>query len=107
MLPRQVIAVWGMKCVDYDFKFEKHLARSLKANKPSPPGSAKKRKTVVENSDDFVSGGEDVEKEGNSESDDSPTKRQRLAKGKAKLMKYDWTGARIQGDSEDEDYKPT
>jgi hypothetical protein len=28
-----VIAVWGMKCVGYDFKFEKHLARSLRMMK--------------------------------------------------------------------------
>jgi hypothetical protein len=28
-----------------------------------------------------------------------------VAKGKAKLMKYDWSDVRFQGNSEDDDYK--
>jgi len=97
--------------VGYDFKFEKHLARSLKAInkaiKPSPSGSAKKRKTVTRNDDDAMSEDRDEGKGGNSESDDTPSKRQRIAKGKAKLIKYDWSDVIVQGDSEDEDYKPS
>ena len=109
----QVIAVWGMKCVDYDFKFERHLARSLKTIKPSSSGSARKRKVAVGNvvgngDNDVMSEDEDVEKGEGPDSDDSPSKRRRTAKGRAKqVMKYDWSDARIPGDSEDEDYKPT
>jgi hypothetical protein len=34
-------------------------------------------------------------------------KRQRIAKGKVELVKYDWSDVRLQGgDSKDEDYKP-
>jgi len=100
----QVIAVWGMRCVGYDFKFEKHLARSLKAIKTPSLGSAKKRKAITK--DDNTSEGGD-EQGGDSESGSStPSKRPRLVKGKAKLVKYDWSGAKFQGDSEDEDYKP-
>ena len=105
----QVIAVWGMKCVGYDFKFEKHLARLLKVIKPSSSlsGSAKKRMAVTRDSDDMGEG-EDEEKGEDSEPDSSsPAKRQRIAKGKAKLVKYDWSGAKFKDDSEDEDYKPT
>ena len=103
----QVVTVWGMKCVGYDFKFEKHLARSLKAIKPSSSGSTKKRKAAVRD-DDAMSDGEDEEKGEDSESSDSsPSKRPRIAKGKAKSIRYDWSGAKFQGDSEDEDYKPT
>jgi len=92
--------------VGYDFKFEKHLARSLKATKPSPSGSAKKRKAVTE--DDGMSEGEDKQEGEDSESGGStPSRRQRLAKGKAKLVRYDWSDAKFQGDSQDEDYKPT
>ena len=97
-----------MKCVGYDFKFEKHLARSLRTMKPSSPlsESANKRKAIAWDND-AKSEDEDEEKGGDSESDDpSPPKRQRVAKGKAKLVKYDWSDARFQGDSEDEDYKP-
>lgn len=107
-LPK-VIAVWGMKCVDYDFKFEKHLARSLKTAKSSSSlsGSAKKRKAVIRE-DDAMDEAEDEERGEDSGSDEpSPSKRQRIAKGKAKLMKYDWSGAKFEGDSEDGDYKPT
>lgn len=105
----QVIAVWGMKCVGYDFKFEKHLARSLKDFKTKPSstsGAAKKRKAAakgkvvgaVEDED------EDEGEESESEDSSSPSKRQRIAKGKAKLVKYDWSDARFGGESEDEDY---
>jgi len=92
--------------VGYDFKFEKHLARSMRAIKPSSSSeSAGKRKAVTWN-DGAMS--EDEGKGEDSESDgSSPPKRQRIAKGKAKLVKYDWSGARFQGDSEDDDYKPT
>jgi len=107
----QVIAVWGMKCVGYDFKFEKNLGRSLKAIKPSSSssGSAKKRKAVAkDDDDDDMNEEEDEEKGPDSEAEDSsPSKRQRIAKGKAKLVKYDWSDARFTGDSEDEDYNPT
>lgn len=97
-----------MKCVGYDFKFEKHLARSMRAIRPSSPSeSAGKRKAVTWN-DDVMSEGEGEGKGEDSESDgSSPPKRQRTAKGKAKLVKYDWSDARFQDDSEDEDYKPT
>jgi len=97
-----------MKCVGYDFKFEKHLARSVRAIKPSSSSeSAGKRKTVTWN-DDVMNEDEDEGKGEDSASDGSPPpKRQRIAKGKAKLVKYDWSDARFQGDSEDEDYKPT
>ena len=91
----------------YDFKFEEHLARSLKAIKPSSSGSAKKRKAVTRNDDDTTSEGGDEGKGENSELNDTPSKRQRIAKGKAKLIKYDWSDARVQGDSEDEDYMPS
>ena len=98
-----------MKCVDYDFKFEKHLARSLKTFKPKPSstsGATKKRKAAAK--DCAVNGveDEDGEEEESESEDSSPSKRQRVAKGKAKLVKYDWSDARIQGESEDEDYKP-
>lgn len=105
----QVIAVWGMKCVGYDFKFEKHLARSLRTKKPSSslPKSTKKRKATTRGGN-TTSEGEDEKEEDDSESDNSsPSKRQRIAKGKAKLVKYDWSDAMFPGDSEDEDYKPT
>jgi hypothetical protein len=97
-----------MKCVGYDFKFEKHLARSLRTMKSSSSlsESANKRKTITRN-DDVMSEDEDEGKGEDSESSGSaPPKRQRIAKGKAKLVKYDWSDARFQGDSEDEDYKP-
>ena len=104
----QVIAIWGMKCVGYDYKFEKHLARSLKAIKPLSSESTKKRKVVFSDDHNTGSGDDDENKVEDSESDGSlPSKRQRIAKGKAKLVKYDWSGARFEGDSEDEDYKPT
>lgn len=91
----------------YDFKFEDHLARSLKAIKRSSSGSAKKRKAVTGNDDDAMSEGGDEEKGEDSELDDTPSKRQRIAKGKAKLIKYDWSDVKVQGDSEDEDYTPS
>ena len=96
-----------MKCVGYDFKFEKHLAHSLEAIKPSSSGSAKKRKAITRNDDDAMSQDGDGEKEGGSELNGTPSKRQRIAKGKAKLIKYDWSDARVQDDSGDEDYKPS
>lgn len=104
----QVIAVWGMKCVGYDFKFEKHLARSLKTIKPSSSssGSAKKRTAIARDDDDMSEGDDDEKGEESEQNSPSPAKRQRIAKGKAKLVKYDWSDARFQGDSEDEDYNP-
>jgi len=96
-----------MKCVGYDLKFEKHLARSLKAIKPSSSGSAKKRKVITGNDDDAMSEGGDEEKGEESELDYTPSKRQRIAKGKAKLIKYDWSGIMVHGDSKDEDYTPS
>ena len=105
----QVITVWGMKCVGYDFKFEKHLARSLKTIKPlsSLSGSAKKRTAVARDDDDMSEGDDDENGEGSEPDSSPPAKRQRIAKGKAKLVKYDWSDARFKGDSEDEDYSPT
>ena len=97
-----------MKCVGYDLKFEKHLTRSLRAIKPSSSlsESANKRKAVTRDDDAMSEGDDEGEGEDSESSDSSPPKRQRIAKGKAKLVKYDWSGARFQGDSEDEDYKP-
>lgn len=103
----EVIAVWGMKCVGYDYKFEKHLARSIKNIKPSSSGTAKKRKGAERN-DDPVSEDED-EGKGAYYSDldgPSPSTRSRIAKGKAKRVRYDWSGAKYHDDSHDEDYKP-
>jgi len=51
----QVIALWGMKCVGYDFTFEKHLANSIREIKPQ---GASKRKAVASD-DDAVSEGKD------------------------------------------------
>lgn len=96
-----------MKCVGYDYKFEKHLAHSLKEKKPSLSGSAKRRKVITKDGNDAVSVGGDEEQDEDFDSDDSPSKRQRTAKGKAKLVKYDWSDARVEGDSEDEDYSPS
>jgi len=94
--------------VGYEFDFEKHLARSLKAIKPSPSGSAKKRKALTgnDNDEDAVSEGGDEENGEDSELDDTPSKRQRIAKGKAKLIKYDWSDVMVHNDSEDKDYAP-
>lgn len=98
----QIIAVWGMRCVGYDYKFEKHLARSLKGIKPTSSGLPRKRKAPAVDSED-----EGGDKEPDSESEDtSPSKRQRAAKGKAKSVKYDWSGATHSSDSQDEDYRP-
>jgi hypothetical protein len=104
----QVVTVWGMKCVGYDYKFEKHLARSLKMVKSFLSRSGKKRKAATrDKDDDAMSKGEGEEKEEDSQSDDPTSKRHRVAKGKAKLVRYDWSDARFQGESEDEDYNPT
>ena len=91
----------------YDFKFENHLARSLKTIEPPSSGSAKKRKTITGNGDDAMSEGGDEEKGEDSELDDTHSKRQRIAKGKAKLIKYDWSDVKVHGDSKDEDYTPS
>ena len=102
---RQVIAVWGMKCVGYDYKFEKHLARSFKKIKPSSSGSPKKKKTITkDNNIKDKEGGRDDDPEPH---DSRPTKRQRVAKGKAKATVYDWSDAKYHDDNRDEDYKPT
>lgn len=92
----------------YDFEFEKHLTRSFKAIKTSSSGLAKKRKAVTRDDGPSTEDeGEDEDKREASESEDSsPSKRQRTAKGKAKLVRFDWSDARFQ-DSEDEDYKPS
>jgi len=64
-------------------------------------------------SPDWIRGGptqnkEDEGKGVDAEVDDSsPSKRQRIAKGKAKLVKYGWSDARFMGDSEDEYYVPS
>lgn len=95
-----------MKCVGYDLKFEKHLAHSLKSIKPpSSSGSAKKRKVVLRIDDGSSNKDEEEDNKEEPKLDDSPSKRQRIAKGKAKLVKYDWKDAKFH-DSEDEDYKP-
>lgn len=73
-----------MKCVGYDYGFERHLARSLK--KAGDKGKGK---------------GDEPESR-----DSPPSKRQRVAKGKAKDIKFDWSGAKYHDDSRDEDYKP-
>jgi hypothetical protein len=102
----QIIAVWGMKCVGYDVRFEKHLARSLKAIKPSPSTSSKKRKPVTKGSG-VLSEDDEEGRRVSAESDVSPSsKRQRVAKGKAKLVQFDWSDANNHGDSQDEDYIP-
>lgn len=93
----QVIAVWGMKCVGYDFKFEKHLACSLKTLKPKrslASDAVKKRKAAA---GEAVTGGAEGEDEGEEPEPDAK------GKGKAKLARYD---RRLPGESEDEDYKP-
>ena len=84
---RQVIAVWRVKCGGYGFKFEKPLVRSLKAT--SLPVSARKCEGAVES-------------EG--EGYNSPPKHQRIAKGKVKLVRYDWSEAKFQRGSENEDH---
>lgn len=94
-----------MKCVGYDYKFEKHLVRSLKGIKPPSPGSSK-RKPVTKDGG-AASEDEDGWRGADYVSDGSPpSKRQRMAKGKAKLIRYDWSGANHHGDSQDEDYNP-
>lgn len=96
-----------MKCVGYDYKFEKHLARSLKGPKPSSSGPSKKQKSVSNDNNDTVNEDEDERKRDGSEPHDSPPpKRQRVAKGRARHIKYDWSGANYHDDSKDEDYKP-
>ena len=58
-----------MKCVGYDWGFEKHLARSLEGlNYPPPSGSVKKRKSVQD--DDSANDNEDEEKDTKSEGSD-------------------------------------
>lgn len=102
----QIIAVWGMKCVGYDYKFEKHLAGSLKGVKPSSSGSSKKPKSAVKVVDSNHDG-EDDGKEDEPECHDSPPpKRQRVARGKSKPIRYDWSDSRYPDDSKDQDYQP-
>lgn len=102
---RQIIAVWGMKCVGYDYKFEKHLARSLKGVKPTSSGLPRKRKAPARDSH-AISEDEGGEESDSESEDTSPSKHHRAAKGKAKRVKYDWSGAKYRGDSQDEDYRP-
>jgi hypothetical protein len=101
-----------MKCVGYDYGFEKHLARSFEGIKPSSSGSSKRPKTAPKD-DERVDEGEDGEDdEGREDVHDPeshgspPPKRQRVAKGKAKHVRYDWSDAKYHDDSHDEDYKP-
>ena len=70
-----------MKCVGYDYKFEKHLAHSLKTMKPSP---SKKRKAATRDNN-AMSEDEDEKGEEPESDDPSPSKRQRLAKGKGSV----------------------
>lgn len=97
----QIITVWGMRCVGYDWQFESHLATSLKSIIPPSTPPSKKRKQGSASEDD---------KDGRMakmESDVSPSsKRPRVAKDKAKDIKYDWYGEQNSGDSDDEDYVP-
>lgn len=100
-----------MKCVAYDYKFEKHLAHSIKGIKPSPSpsplGPSKNLKRRIFTRDEAVSSeGEDEGKGESSRQYSTPPKRQRVAKGKGKLFRYDWTGA-MSRNSEDKDYEPT
>jgi hypothetical protein len=95
-----------MKCVGYDFNFEKSLARALITIRSSSSlsESANKLKAVTRNDDTMSKDegkGEDSKSNGS-----SPPGCQRIAKGKAKPVKWDWSDARFQGDSKDEDYKP-
>lgn len=93
--------------MDYDFDFEKRLASSLEAVEPLPSGSAKKRKAVTRNNGDAMSQGRGEGSGEGSGLDDMPHKRQRAAKGKARLAKYDWSDDVVRGDSDDEDYNPS
>jgi hypothetical protein len=96
-----------MKCVGYDWRFEKHLAHSLKTIKPSPSASSKKRKPVTKGSG-AVSEDEEEGRRVSAESEvpQPSSKRQRVAKGKARLVRFDWSDANNHGDSQDEDYIP-
>lgn len=90
-LLRQGATIWGMKCVDYDYAFEKHLARSLKKVKSSSLGLTKKRKAVTRDNHNTGSDGEDEVKAESSELDDlpsKPSKHQRYAKGNAKTVRF-------------------
>lgn len=74
-----------MSCVGYDYKFEKHLARSLKGIKHSSSKSTKKRKTIAGDAHDAGSEGEDEVPE----PDDPPPKYRRNVKGKAKAVRFE------------------
>jgi len=102
---QEAITVWGMKCVGYDYEFERHLAASLQGISSSS-GPSKKRKGVARDND-ATNGDQDRRKEVDSEFHaPPPSKRQRMAKGKAKHIRYDWSDATYHDDSRDDDYKP-
>jgi len=82
----QTVTVWGMKCVGYDFKFEKHLTHSLREIQPSSSSkSAGKRKAVTGNGGAMSEGKGEGKGEGSGSDGSSPPKRQMIAKGKVKL----------------------
>lgn len=75
-----------MKCVGYDYKFKKHLARSFKGMKPSSPGPSKKCKLVTKNGGPN-SEEEDEGRRADTESDVSPpSKHPPVAKGVSSLL---------------------
>ena len=99
-----------MKCVGYDYKFEKHLACSLKESKPSSSGSSKKPqrspKPITQKVDDkHGSEGDEMEDDPDLFKSSRP-KRQRVAKEKAKHIGYGWSDDRCFDDNDDQDYKP-
>jgi hypothetical protein len=100
VMPRdQTIAVWGMKCVGYDLKFERHLASSLGAigKTPTPSEPVNKRKAVARGDSSMGEG----DGEGSESEEFAPPKRQQIGKGKAKLMESDWPDARLHSDNDD------
>jgi hypothetical protein len=97
----QLIAVWVVKCVGYNFKFEKNLACLLGTMESSfsLSESAGWCKAATRN-DDAMSEDEDDGKGADSESSgSSPPTRQQIGKARAKLVKYDWPDVRFQGHS--------
>jgi hypothetical protein len=104
----QIITVWGMRCVGYDWQFESHLATSLKSIIPPSTPPSKKRKQVTKGSGSGRASEDDKDgRTANMELDISPSSKcPRAAKDKAKDAKHDWYGEQNSGDSDDEDYVP-
>ena len=83
-----------MKCVGYDYEFEKHLARSLKEFKPPLSGSSKqpklKPKSITQEVDNEYESEDDEKEDEPNFFEPRHSKRQRVAKEKAKHIRYDW-----------------